>query len=140
MTGRARVSWLEHDADLRLRVSAPDPERLFTAAARAVVEASVEGTIGDDLRRRIELAGPDKESLLVAWLNEILFLIFSGRFLPARVDRIRIEENTLAATLAGGPPDPEKQRFVREIKAATFHGLAVERSGAAWTATILFDV
>jgi len=140
MTGRAETRWLEHDADLRLRVRAPDPESLFAAAARAVVEASVEGAIRGEERRRIERAEPDRESLLVAWLNEILYLLSEGRFLPARIERIEIAGNVLGATLAGGPADPSENRFVREIKAATFHGLAVERAGAVWTATILFDI
>ncbi|MBN1825633.1 MAG: archease [Candidatus Eisenbacteria bacterium] len=140
MPERATVRWLRHDADLRLRLRAPDPESLFLAAARAVVAASVEGTLSGTDRRRVALSEPDRESLLVAWLNEILYLVSSGGFLPAGVEGLRLGGGDLSAELIGGPPDPSRHRFLREIKAATFHDLSVVKTGSVWSATVLFDV
>jgi len=136
----AEVRWLGHDADLRLRVRAPGAEALFAAAARAVVGASLAEPPAGGARRVVRLEEPDREALLVAWLNEILYLLSSGEFLPARFERVEIDGNVLAASLAGAPAGEKPPRFLREIKAATFHGLAVEERNGIWGATILFDI
>ena len=79
------------------------------------------------------------EDLLVAWLNELIYLIGTIRWAPARV---RVEEagtKGLRAVLEGAPLGDSK--LAREIKAATYGGLAVRRTlGGGYAATVILDV
>ena len=40
----------------------------------------------------------------------------------------------------GAPLDPEVHRLLREVKAITYHGLRVERSGDSWLAEVIVDI
>src|SRR5688572_7510022 len=65
---------ISHTADWSARVWAGDLPTLFSEAARAM--ASLSGTTigrGPRLRRTFEAEGPDAESLLVAFLSELLY-------------------------------------------------------------------
>jgi len=46
----------------------------------------------------------------------------------------------LRARVAGEPIDPARHPIVREIKAVTYHGLAVDRVAGGFSAQVVFDV
>jgi SHS2 domain-containing protein len=120
-------------------------EAAFAAAAAAVLEATVEdpGGVRPRLERAVTLAEPDVELLLLAFLNELVYLRDAEELL-LRVRRIRIEADggsaRLEATLAGERIDPSRHRLVTDVKAVTAHGLRVRRTGAGWEARVTLDV
>ena len=75
----------------------------------------------------IELEAEDRESLLVEWLNEILFLIETENVLFSRFDVVLSSDTKLTATIAGEPLDMEKHDPKTQIKAATLHEFVRER-------------
>jgi SHS2 domain-containing protein len=97
-------------------------------------------SIGRSLKRQIRVEGGDVEEILVAWLNELIYLyavegeIFSGFSEPA------LEENAFSATGLGERFDRAMHSVVTDIKAATYHGLAVAPEGEGWKVTVIFDV
>jgi SHS2 domain-containing protein len=46
----------------------------------------------------------------------------------------------VSATLRGEPLDPAKHELAADVKAVTFHGLAVERTADGWRAQVTLDV
>lgn len=132
--------WLSHDADLLLEARAPSAERLFVAAGRAVVEAMTDRPpMTGGTRRSVRLDADDLETLFVAWLNEIVFLVTAEGFLPARYPSMKIGATSLHAEIDGASAGAET-RVVREIKAATYHRLVVTEDVSGWTARVLLDV
>lgn len=86
----------------------------------------------------MSLEGEAVEDLLVGWLNELIYLVNTRRWLPARVHQLSLEGTTLRAELEGAPLG--EARPALEIKAATFGGLAVRREPDGWKATVILDV
>lgn len=135
------VRRLDHDADLMLEARAATEERVFALAAEAAVAAMTDRPPGGGgIRRTVRVEAEDREGLLVAWLNEIVYLVTAGVFLPARCRSLVFEGNSLTAEIEGAPPGGEGPAVVRELKAATYHRLRVSEDGEGWTARVLFDL
>lgn len=131
----------EHTADVGFHVEAETREALFEEAAAAFTAllADDPGTVRARERRAVRLSGDDLAYLLFDFLHELLLLFELERWLVARVSA-RFEGNVLTAGLEGEHFDPERHLLAHEIKAITYHGLAVRRSDVGWTADVLVDV
>jgi SHS2 domain-containing protein len=129
---------IPHTADWALRVRGEDLRSLFENAARGMVsliggeaEADAEAN-----HRDITLHAPDLEVLLVDWLTELLVLIEEEGVVLTDIGVSAVDDLALAAHVAtrrGG-------QFSKQIKAVTYHNLAVRRSGEGFETTIVFDV
>jgi SHS2 domain-containing protein len=133
---RAGFREIEHTADWALEVWAPDLEELFIQAALGMIWLT-QTTLQEAPRqeRLVELEAGDIESLLVAFLSELLYL---GEIDGLAFERfeITISTNRLRAILHGAPLAQQK----KEIKAVTYHNLAVQQSREGYRVTIVFDV
>ncbi len=117
---------LEHTADTGFLVKAPSLERLYVDAALSLCDLIVKlDRIEEKDRKSISLTAPDRESLMVQWLNEILFLFERHKFLVRRIVFNHFDPKTIAATLWGQTYEPTKHGYVSEIKAVTYHQLQV---------------
>lgn len=88
----------------------------------------------------IKLEAEDRESLLVEWLNEILFLIETENLLFSRFEVTLSSDTKLSATIAGEPIDMEKHDPRTQVKAVTLHDLLVKKTESFWVAQVIFDV
>jgi SHS2 domain-containing protein len=165
MKGRINVSpgyeVLEHTADVGLRGLGKTPEELFTNMAFGMTRLilSPDSHVSHDEERHIEVDGYDLESLMVAWLSELLFQIYSEDFLPGAVQSIRIKEHrstsadsegySISAVIRGEKSRPEVHQLVLEIKGVTYHLLKVEcldnlekepDHEAKWRAQVILDI
>lgn len=140
---------LSHTADIKIRVWGTTPALLFKHALLGMftcIDPQAEGCrkidnriICDELPRfhEIYVEGPDVEALLVNFLSEALCL--SDIYNEAYFDVIihTINETSIRATLYGVPV---KGFEVVEIKAVTYHGLAIKKIDAIWQTDIVFDI
>lgn len=128
---------IEHTADRAYRAYGRDLRELFVNAARALLamEGAAEDA-GPATARDVRVQGIDRETLLVNWLNELLYLEerHGERYTDVRI--AELSEQHLAASLAGVAVTTPK----RKIKAVTFHDLKVTRGDEGWQATIVVDV
>lgn len=128
---------IEHTADRAFRVQGRNFAELLESAARAMSSLDRLGPGGTpSVVRTIEAEGIDRETLLVNWLNEILYL---EQTLGEVYDRFQILESSsrhLHARLDGR----QSGEWVTHIKAATFHDLAIKQTPEGLEATIVFDV
>ncbi len=130
---------LDHTADLAVEVWGEDFPSLLVHAAEAMfalqgLPESAEQTV----RRRVELSAPDRESLLVDWLNELLYLSESHGEVYTTFELADVSSPgaALRATVHGQKGQPTK----RKIKAATFHNLQVVDEPDGCRTHIVFDV
>jgi SHS2 domain-containing protein len=128
---------VEHTADRAFRIRGRNLAELLENAAQAMVALDRESPPSECfIRRVIEIEGSDRETLLVNWLNEILYLEqthheFYDHFLLSDVT-----ENYLRAQLYGR----QLGHSVTPIKAVTFHDLEVKESSEGFEATVVVDV
>lgn len=128
---------VDHTADWALHVWAPTLEELFVEAARGMYAlASAQARPGAAVRRRVELAAEDHESLLVAWLQELLYVTESEELVFTAFHVERLDATQLRAEIEGGPT----ARLDKAIKAVTYHNLKISQTAEGYETTIVFDV
>jgi protein archease len=144
--GAGRFEFVDEvTSDLAFVARAPTPEALFAAAAEALLAATVEDPAAVRPRERLHLAleEPDLELLLLAFLNELVYLR-DARQLLLRPERLALRRDggraRLEADLAGEPLERGRHELAGEVKAATAHGLRVAPADEGWEARVTFDV
>jgi len=71
--------YIEHTADVAVRVYGNSLEELFRNAAQATFSLITDYTPSEDKERDIDLEGKTLEDLLVNWLNELISVFFASR-------------------------------------------------------------
>ncbi|MFQ6057888.1 MAG: archease [Anaerolineae bacterium] len=132
-----RFEEIEHTADLAMRVYGRDMRELFANAAHGMFALMARpSSSGPPRQRQVELEGSDYESLLVDWLNELIYLHEVEGETYTRFIIQELSPAELRASVEGGPT----ARKTKAIKAATFHNLSIEETAEGLVATIVFDV
>jgi SHS2 domain-containing protein len=131
----------DHTADLGLRIHAAEVNSLFAEAGRALLSVVVSDPDSVEAREELTLhvAGTDIEYLFVDWLDELLFLFESKRFLASEFETV-VDETGLSATVHGETYDPVRHALAHEVKAVTYHGLTVEQTPDGWQAEVILDI
>lgn len=137
----ARWEHFEHQADIGLRGYGDTPAEAFEQIAGALTAVIADpATVRPRHSVEIQCAAADEESLLVDWLNTLIYEMATRRMIFSRF-AVRLEGATLQATAWGEIVQPERHRPVVEVKAATHHALAVERRpDGGWMAQCVVDV
>lgn len=126
----------EHTADWELEVWAPDLGGLIEQAARGMYRLSGTQLVRSPrMVREIRIDGHDPESLLVEFLQEVLYL---GEVEGLGFDDfdIAVDNLSLRAELNGSPI----ASIQKEIKAVTYHNLNVIETVRGVEVRIVFDV
>jgi len=132
-----RFEELEHTADLALRVRGQDLADLLRNAAQGMLQLS--GAVpqaGPRSRRELQLDSLDRESLLVDFLQELLFGIEMRQVAYPEIEIHDITDTALRATLTEAP----LQGVAKPIKAVTYNDLHIEESPLGLVTTVVFDV
>ncbi|MBN1451726.1 MAG: archease [Anaerolineales bacterium] len=127
---------IPHTADWSLRVWADDLPGLLAESARGMSWLSgVELAEGPREMRTYETEGPDDESLLVAFLSELVYyaeqenLGFDDFEINIKNDRLKVEMESA----------PLKS-LNKAIKAVTWHNLKIIETAKGLEVEIVFDV
>ncbi|MFZ0890552.1 MAG: archease [Candidatus Binataceae bacterium] len=130
----------EHTGDAGIEVEGSSRTELFAhaivAMARIMVDREgIRALERREIEARADNDGDRMHDLLAAALNA--FLIDGFIWCDATVAE---RDGTLVATLTGERFDSHRHQFLTELKAVTYHRLAVEQLPGRWLATIVFDV
>ncbi len=133
---------IDHTADLGIEVMGRTRGELFAKAALSLMDILVEkkGTPSGVKEKALFVEGSDPADLLVNFLREILYLVNGEALIVATCEMTACGHKQLAATLLLEPYDQKKHVMKTEIKAVTYHGLAVEKTKTGWKARVIFDV
>jgi SHS2 domain-containing protein len=131
---------ISHTADWSVRVWADDLAGLVAESARALyaLAGAVPGP-GPRVTRNFQMEAQDRESLLVTFLSELVYLMESENLGFDRVDPTiavvggRVELN---AEMEGAPLDS----LDKAIKAVTWHNLKILPTPRGLETEIVFDV
>ncbi|AFZ42498.1 protein of unknown function DUF101 [Halothece sp. PCC 7418] len=128
---------IEHTADWAYRVRGKNLAELFIEAAWGLYTlAGMDLALGIRITRTIKLNAIDPESLLVAWLNELLYFHDSEGLGFEEISIKHLDNTRLEAQLTGAPV----QQWQKEIKAVTYHDLSIRNTKSGLEVTIVLDV
>jgi SHS2 domain-containing protein len=125
--------WADHTAELELHVEAATPEEVFAEAARALGELVGAGP-GEPVEHVVQLTAQDLATLLVDFLDELVYLSETKAFVPENAD-IALDGTQLRAALRGRHAETSPL-----VKAVTYHGLVFARQDGVWNARVILDV
>ncbi len=131
----------EHRADIGVRGVGDTLAEAFAQAAVALC-----AIVTDPARVRpreavtLHCEAPDRELLLVDWLNALIFEMATRRMLFSRFD-VHLEDGRLRARAWGEPLEVARHRPAVEVKGATYTELRVCRDAQGrWVAQCVVDV
>jgi len=152
---------LPHTADTGLRAWAPDLPGLFEEAAAALGEIAAEFSDVADVAAttaepaepaeraepadvRVAVEAPDLAGLAFAWLNELIGLadVHHAALAGTTVGRVDHASKGCALDAVARYVDRAALgvRLRHDVKSATFHGLAVRRTGRTWSMVAYLDI
>jgi SHS2 domain-containing protein len=131
----------EHTADVGLHAYGSTLGELFIHAAEGMESLMVPPEqVRVQVSRDIAVDGHDSVSLLIAWLNELIFL-FDTEYLIFREFNIdEFTETHLKGRASGEPYDAQRHDLSSAIKAVTWHEATVEQTENGYKARIIFDI
>ncbi len=134
---RSPFEEIDHTADLAMRVRGRDFAELLKHAAEGMLKLSGVAFKPDQGNQvKIDLQAPDREQLLVMWLEELLYAM-EMRAVSHQDFKIEVHEGPrLEATTR----EVELEKVSRQIKAVTFHDLHIVTTQDGLEATLVFDV
>ncbi|MDA8100231.1 MAG: archease [Nitrospiraceae bacterium] len=130
----------EHEADIGIRGFGDSLEESFAHAAAAMYSVVVDvGNVEPRERRSITVSAPERDLLLVEWLNALLAVSDIDRLVFSKF-AVSIRGNELAGEAWGEPLDRMKHRPRVEVKGATYHMLHVGTEEGRFVAQCVVDV
>lgn len=131
---------MNHTADVGIIAHGADMSEAFANAAKGLFSLITELDDVEEVEYRdIELTATDRESLLVAWLNELIYLFDVENIIFKRFDISQLSNTHLKARSYGHKVDSSKHKLKMGVKAATYHMLKVDRNDGA-RVQVLFDI
>lgn len=139
-----RYRFLEHTADAKFRAFGATLEEAFGNAALAVASVMWDWSrVGRRTRIPVEASGPDRERLLMAFLEEVLYLLDTRGFLLASVENVRIREDGGSWLLSAdflGDADPDRYEITGEVKAVTLNEMRVKTGPEGASVQVVIDL
>jgi SHS2 domain-containing protein len=133
--------FFEHTADVGIRASGQTLHELFIRMAQGLVELLAEDSkLKARQEKSIRLSADDAPSILLAWLQELLFWFSTERFLPVDYTLNDGTPTSLRGTVRGDTFDPSRHVQGREVKAITRHLLSVEQRAGVWHGQVIVDI
>ena len=140
----AGFTLLEHTADIGIIATGDSLEEALAWLAKGMFSLLVDpDTVAGQCSRQVSLTARDRESLVVDWLNELLYLFEATGFLFKECQVALPGPGRLKAQCQGELLDPARHQIQTVIKAATYHGLEVSNelsNKGQWRVQVILDV
>jgi SHS2 domain-containing protein len=131
----------EVEADVGIRAWGPTRAAAFAEAALGVLALTVEpASVEEREGREVRAQADGPETLLVAWIDECLYVHEIEGFVTRRIEITECSDSLVHGRLLGEPLDPGRHRLGTVVKAATLHGVSVEAAGTRHEVRVIVDV
>ena len=131
----------EHTADIGIHAYGNTLAELFLHAAQGMESLMVAPEQVQIVTSwKITVEGHDNVSLLITWLNELIFLFDTEYLLFRDFDIESISETHLSAQASGEVYDVRRHDLSSGIKAVTWHEASVTQNHEGYKARIIFDI
>jgi protein archease len=132
---------INHTADIGIVAYGTDLKQLFANAALGLFNLIADlNNVKEDIRRNVEVSAEDPEVLLVEWLNELIYIVDVEHLLFKKFEIHGLSSNELKAICYGEKVRPGHHKLKREVKAATYHMLKLNKDSGSYKVQIIFDI
>jgi SHS2 domain-containing protein len=136
---------LEHTADIGIMAYGKTKREVFINSAKGMFEiiaGNNNGIANNNFSCKVILKAEDLENLLVAWLNELLYI---GETRLVILNKFHIKELSnfqIKAEVEGIKINPPSVKIEKEIKAVTYHCLEIKKDEERgfWSTRVIFDI
>ncbi|MBU4310623.1 archease [bacterium] len=131
---------LEHTADVGIEARGETLKEAFANTASGMLSIMIDPEkVGEKESYSLQVKGKDEKELLVAFLSELLYKYEVNDILPKRVDISLLTDKDLKAEVYGEKIDLKRHTIDTQIKAVTYHQLAIEKN-KDWKVRVIFDI
>ena len=132
---------IDHTADIGIVAYGADIKQVFANAALGLFSlmADLDECKGD-IQRELQLSAEDMEVLLVAWLNELIYIFDVEHIIFKRFEVDELTSTHIKARCFGEKIKLSQHKLKREIKAATYHMLKINKEDGGYKAQVIFDI
>jgi SHS2 domain-containing protein len=135
---------IDHTADIGIVAYGKTKREVFINAAKGMFEiiAGENRDLKENFYAKIKLEAKSLEDLLIAWLNELLYLSEVKLVILNKFKIKELSDSQIKAEVGGTKINHLSVRIKREVKAVTYHRLEIikdEESGL-WSAQVIFDI
>lgn len=132
-----RFKQIEHPSDVGIIAYGSNHKEVFENAAFGMFSLMADTSRVDTKEKlSVKVTADDPETLLVNWLNELIYIEDSKKMVFSRFTITRLTNTELTATIAGDHIHLDRHAFQRPVKAVTFSQLQLRANQAK----IIFDV
>ena len=136
-----RFDVVEHTADTGIVAYGADMREAFANAAYGMFSLMADlEQVREETSRYIEAEAGDRESLVVSWLNELLYMFDVERIVFKRFDILELTNTRLRADAYGEMVNASRHDLRSGVKAATYHMLKVSEDRGRCRIRVIFDV
>ncbi len=136
--------FIEHPADIAVEITAESIEELFETGAEAWKASVLENSSAEiPFEFMIETESSTLEELLVEFLSELNFMLFSKKLVYSKTKSLIIDENNnykLKAMLYFEDFNPSWHQLKNEIKAITYHQMKIVKTGNTYSSKLILDI
>jgi protein archease len=125
--------FVDHTAELELELESDSQEGVLYEALRAFAELAANGA-DHPSKQEVVVAARDLPGLLVAWLDELVFLAETEGFVPETAE-LSLAGSEVRAALRGHVGEPRSL-----VKAVTLHRLRFRAENGVWRGRVVLDV
>ena len=138
---KKKYEFINHTADVGIKVWGESLESLFENAAYSMFDILTElDKVKAKKSLGVEIEGKRTDELLADWLRNLLYKFNGEGYLLREFNIEEISNKGLKAKVGGEKLDLSRHSLKTEIKAVTYHGLEVKKTGQGWEAQVIFDV
>jgi SHS2 domain-containing protein len=133
--------FIDHTADIGILAYGADMKQVFANAARGLFSIITNlDNVTSTKKLDIRVTVPDREALLINWLNELIYLFEVKEMLFNSFEITAITDTELRARAYGEKIKLAKHELKTQVKAATYHMLKIEQNEDGYRAQVIFDV
>lgn len=141
MTTPAGYEYFDVEADVGVRARGIDQAQAFAQAALGVLALGVTpAEVEERDTRDVRAQGGSPEELLVAWVNECVYVHEIEGFAVHRVSVAALDAGVVHGTLHGEELDPSRHRLGTVVKGVTHHLVTVRATATGYEISLIVDV
>ena len=138
----AKKHWtFDHTADIGIAAEADTQAELFESLAESLAEQICPTSqVRPSIQRAVTVQAEDIEALAVDFLSDVMNILQTDLFVVSSIQVASADSNSLSALLLGEPYDPARHEFAQEVKAVTYHQLAITEQAGKWSGQVILDI
>jgi len=130
----------DHAGDIGIEARGRDMAELIANATRGLLALFCRGGVEPRTERPLAVDSPTQEDMLVDWLGEVIATIGEHDELYSEIEMIHVDGRSARGVLRGERVDTTRHDLRFDVKAATYHGLSIERTADGLRGRVVFDL